>query len=133
MFIIIKAMYNKVTQKVKINGKLGEGFDTFYNNNVRFPFSRFSNGRPLAVSPARRMRRCKICADVPAARRAVPDAPDARICTDRSRVCLTSACPRPDVPDAPDARICTDGQCPRPDVSDAPDAPDCGLSGVYPC
>ena len=88
----------------------------------------------LAVSPATAgWRRWKRCADVPAARRAVPDAPDARICTDRSRACVPSACPRPDVPDAPDARICTDGQCPRPDVSDAPDAPDCGLSGVYPC
>ena len=26
----IKAMYSKVTQKVRINGKLGEGFQTFY-------------------------------------------------------------------------------------------------------
>ena len=28
--VAIKAMYNKVTQKVKIDGKLGEGFDTFF-------------------------------------------------------------------------------------------------------
>ena len=35
----IKAMYNKVTQKVKINGKLGEGFDTFYGVKQGDPLS----------------------------------------------------------------------------------------------
>ena len=32
-------MYNKVTQKVKINGKLGEGFDTFYGVKQGDPLS----------------------------------------------------------------------------------------------
>ena len=32
-------MYNKVTQKVKINGKLGEGFDMFYGVEQGDPLS----------------------------------------------------------------------------------------------
>ena len=32
-------MYNKVTQKVKVNGKLGEGFDMFYGVKQGDPLS----------------------------------------------------------------------------------------------
>ena len=35
----IKAMYSKVTQKVRINGKLGEGFQTFYGVKQGDPLS----------------------------------------------------------------------------------------------
>ena len=35
----IKAMYSKVTQKVRINGNLGEGFPTFYGVKQGDPLS----------------------------------------------------------------------------------------------
>ena len=35
----IKAMYSKVTQKVRINGRLGEGFQTFYGIKQCDPLS----------------------------------------------------------------------------------------------
>ena len=35
----IKAMYSKVMQKVRINGKLGEGFQTFYGVKQGDPLS----------------------------------------------------------------------------------------------
>ena len=45
-------MYSKVTQKVRINGKLGEGFQTFYGVKQGDPLSTDLFGLALLMEPS---------------------------------------------------------------------------------